>query len=91
MRPITQANLDPSRDNSRHLQAEQEYCGTIGCFGLITLKTPSEPVCWTATDVITGGFRRLLTRSESGVGDIVSAVRSTYSLVSPIVLITVAI
>jgi hypothetical protein len=36
MQPITQASLDPKLNNIRHLRAEQEFCGVIGCFGLVS-------------------------------------------------------
>jgi len=36
MQPISQASLDPKMNDIRHLRAEQEFCGVIGCFGLIT-------------------------------------------------------
>lgn len=48
MQPITQASLDPKLNDIRHLRAEQEFCGVIGCFGLITPKTLGQPVCRTA-------------------------------------------
>jgi hypothetical protein len=35
MQTITKANLDPEVDDTRNLQAEQEFCGAIGWFGLI--------------------------------------------------------
>jgi hypothetical protein len=31
MQTITQASLDPKVDDTRNLQAEQEFCGTMGC------------------------------------------------------------
>ena len=34
MQPITQASLDPKLNDIRHLRADQEFCGVIGCFGL---------------------------------------------------------
>jgi hypothetical protein len=40
MQPTTQASLDPKLNDIRHVQAEQEFCGAMGCFGLSTLKTP---------------------------------------------------
>jgi hypothetical protein len=43
MQTITKANLDPEVDDTRNLQAEQEFCGAIGWFGLITQKTLSNP------------------------------------------------
>jgi hypothetical protein len=43
MQPITQASLDPSRDDSRPLQAEQEFCGAVGFFDLILLKAQVNP------------------------------------------------
>ena len=39
MQTITQVNLDPEVDDTRNLQAEQEFFGAMGCFGLITVKT----------------------------------------------------
>jgi len=30
MQPITQTSLDPKRNDIRHLQTEQEFCGVIG-------------------------------------------------------------
>jgi hypothetical protein len=38
MQPNTQASLAPGRDDIRHLRAEQEFCGVIGCFDLVTAK-----------------------------------------------------
>jgi hypothetical protein len=38
MQPVTQVSLDPPCDDIRHLQAEQEFCGAIGYFGLISAK-----------------------------------------------------
>ena len=35
MEPITLASLDPKLNDIRHLRADQEFCGVIGCFGLI--------------------------------------------------------
>ena len=55
MQPITQPSLDPKMNDIRHLRADQEFCGVIGCFGLITPKTLGQPVCRTAnalTDAI---------------------------------------
>ena len=40
MQPITQASLDPNMKDIKHLRADQEFCGVIGCLGLVTLKTP---------------------------------------------------
>ena len=36
MQPITQASLDPKLNDIRHLRADQEFCGVIGCFGLVS-------------------------------------------------------
>ena len=36
MQPITQTSLDPKLNYIRHLRAEQEFCGVIGCFGLVS-------------------------------------------------------
>jgi hypothetical protein len=36
MQPITQASFDPKLNDIRHLRADQEFCGVIGCFGLIS-------------------------------------------------------
>jgi hypothetical protein len=40
MQPNTQASLAPGRDDIRHLEADQEFCGVIGGFDL----TPREPL-----------------------------------------------
>jgi hypothetical protein len=48
MQPITQASLGPMLNGIRHLRADQEFCGEIGSFGLITSKTLGQPVCRTA-------------------------------------------
>jgi len=37
MQPITQVSLDPKLNDIRHLRADQEFCGVIGCFGSIWL------------------------------------------------------
>jgi hypothetical protein len=44
MQPVTKASLDPKSKDIRHLRADQEFCGVMGCFGLIRLITPSELV-----------------------------------------------
>ena len=36
MQPITQASLDPKLNDIKHLRAEQEFNGVIGCFGLVS-------------------------------------------------------
>jgi hypothetical protein len=35
MQPITQASLDPNRNDIKHFRVDQEFCGSIGYFGLI--------------------------------------------------------
>jgi hypothetical protein len=44
MQPITQASLDPKLNDIRHLRADQEFCGVIGCFGLSILNRGTERV-----------------------------------------------
>lgn len=43
MQPIMQASLDQKLKNIRHLRADQEFCGVIGCFGLTLLAFPEPP------------------------------------------------
>ncbi len=54
MQPITHVSLAPTEDHIRHLRAEQEFCGAIGCCGLIALKTLVKLVCWAANAIIPG-------------------------------------
>ena len=48
MHSVTQVSFDPNRDDIRHLRAEQEFSGAMGCFGLITLKIHGKPDFWAA-------------------------------------------
>ena len=91
MQPITQASPDPSRDYSRPLQAEQEFCGAMGCFGLITSENPGpirllgcEPAYpWVECRcLLTRGKRpqRPLDRSGSDTCDTMSAVPGAAEL-----------
>jgi hypothetical protein len=45
----TQVSPDLTDDDIRHLHADQEFCGVVGCFGLILLKTLGQADCWAAS------------------------------------------
>ena len=74
IQPITQASLDPSCDDIRDLQAEQELCGAMGCFGLITLKIHGKPVFWAANPLSVGSVplfsdqRKASTKTAGSIG-----------------------
>jgi len=74
MQTITKANLDPEVDDTRNLQAEQEFCGAIGCFGLITLKIHGKPVFWAANPLSVGSVplssdpRKATTETAGSIG-----------------------
>lgn len=73
MQPNTQASLAPGRDDIRHLEADQEFCGVIGGFRLTT-QNPMGNRLLDCSRLITVGGRRLLTRLRSSVNDTVSLV-----------------
>ena len=91
MHRFTRARLFLSLDDSRHLRAEQEFCGAMGCFGLITSENPGpirllgcEPAYpWVECRcLLTRGKRpqRPLDRSGSDTCDTMSAVPGAAEL-----------
>ena len=72
MRSNTHVSFNRDCHINRALQADQEFFGAIGCFGLIFSKPLREPVCWAAIAQI--AFRSLVIRKGSGTADVMSVV-----------------